>query len=252
MIRAEGISFGFSGAHEGEVLHKVSFEVSPRRILAIVGPSGCGKTTLLRILSGYLKPSDGVIQLDGEAPHPQRHTIGVLYQDNRLLSWRNLVDNVRLPLEIRNSDSKLPFLAELLGLLRLDGHEHKYPSQLSGGLQERTALARALVLSPKFIFLDEPLGSTDYVHRLEIEDYLNHIVRHENRCCILITHDLEQAVAMADDVLLLGFASNRQPAHLLPVPESIRGVKPSEARVLTDTPVFLERLLAEYRKVVRQ
>lgn len=252
MIRATNISFGFAGITGGEVLRNVTFEVSPGRILAVVGPSGCGKTTLLRVLSGYLKPSKGIIQLDGEIPQPRKHSIGVLYQDNRLLPWRNLLENICLPLEIWKYKRDEHFLAELMGLLRLIGHEQKYPSQLSGGLQERTALARALVLSPRFIFLDEPLGSTDYVHRIEIEDYIKSIVRNEDRCCILITHDLEQAIAMADDILLLGFASGEQPSRLLPVPDHIRNVKPSEARVLPDTPAFLKKIIVEYRRAISQ
>ena len=252
MILANKISYSFLGTHTNQILCEISFKVMPGRVLAIVGPSGCGKTTLLRILSGYLKPSEGSVQLDGDEPRPQDHNIGVFYQDNRLLSWRNLIDNIRLPLEIQKNSLRASSLAELITLLRLDGHEYKYPAQLSGGLKERTALARALVLSPKFIFLDEPLGSTDYAHRLEVEDYIKGIVRRENRCCVLITHDLAQAATLADDILLLGFASSCQSVILLPVPEKIRSFNPSDARVLKDTPMFLNKLLVEYRKIIRR
>lgn len=250
MIRVTDIAYSFPDDRRTEVLRGVSFEVLPGHILAIVGPSGCGKTTLLRLLSGYLEPCKGVVELDGISPRSQKPSIGVVYQDNRLLPWRNVVKNIQLPLEVLGRHLDNSFQDRLMHLLRLKGHEQKYPSQLSGGLQERTALARALISTPRFLLLDEPLGSTDYVHRIEIEDFIYENIREDNKCCIVITHDLEQAIAIADEVLVLGFPTRMLCTSLLSVPQRIQNATPSEARILTDTPIFLERLLIEYRKMI--
>ena len=110
-------------------------------------------------------------------------------------------------------------------------------------------MARALVSKPRFLLLDEPLGSTDYVHRLEIEDYIYNLVHNDKVSCLIVTHDLEQAVAVADNILLLGLSSNTQSHYSLKVPQKIREAKPSEARILADTPVFLKHLLSEYRRI---
>ena len=252
MIDSKDISFRFSEDIAREVLHKVSFQVKPGTLLAVVGPSGCGKTTLLRILSGYLKPSDGTVRLDEGAPNPSKQIIGIKYQDNKLLPWRNLIDNISLPDEVQGKFPAPNRALELLRLCRLSDHMHKFPSHLSGGQQERTALARALMPTPRFLFLDEPLGSTDYVHRLEIEDYIYEFVRRENVCCVLITHDLEQAVALADEVIILGYSTNAHNSRKLNVPEALRAAKPSAARTHAAAPAFLKFLLSEYSDVVKR
>lgn len=250
MIVVKDIAYRFSIHRSGEVLRGVSFEVPPGEILAIIGPSGSGKTTLLRLITGYLKPTEGFVHLDGQPPDGRRHAIGVLYQDSRLLSWRNVIENIKLPLEILERSEDHSLLEELLGLFRLSDHGKKYPSQLSGGQQERTALARALIHTPRFLLLDEPLESTDYVHRLEIEDYIHGFVRRDGTCCILATHDLEQAVAIADRIFILGFPKSAQRSEVVEVPRRIRDAKPSVARIIPDTATFLQNILANYHRVI--
>ncbi len=249
MILAKHLGYSFSGPGGSPVLHDISFVVSPGQIVAIVGPSGCGKTTLLRLISGYLQPTEGAVELDGGEPLAHRQSIGVVYQDNRLIPWRNVTQNVQLPLEILSQPINTPLLEELLSLLRLAGQARKYPGELSGGQQERTALARALVSSPRFLLLDEPLDSTDYVHRLEIEDYIHEAVKRDKKCCLLVTHDLEQAAAVADRIVVLGFSASAQKMETLDVPKNIQELRPSQARVMPETAVFLSSLLATYRKV---
>ncbi|MGB9122733.1 MAG: ATP-binding cassette domain-containing protein [Candidatus Angelobacter sp.] len=246
---ASNVGYSFVGGRDVPTISGISFEVPPGQIVAIVGPSGCGKTTLLRLISGYLRPTEGTIQLDGAEPEASRQTIGFVYQDNRLISWRNVAQNVRLPLEVLKRPLDSALLDELLDLLRLTEHCRKFPSELSGGQQERTALARALVSKPRFLLLDEPLDSTDYVHRLEIEDYIYQNARHNQQCCVLVTHDLEQAAAVADRIVVLGFSSNGQRIEIIEVPENISTMKPSEARVMSETAKFLAQLLARYRTV---
>jgi len=248
MILAKNLGYSFAPGGP-PVLQDISFVVSPGQIVAIVGPSGCGKTTLLRLVSGYLQPTNGSVQLDGGEPLAYRQSIGVVYQDNRLIPWRNVVQNVELPLEILKRPINTPLIEELLNLLRLTEQARRFPGELSGGQQERTALARALVSSPRFLLLDEPLDSTDYVHRLEIEDYIYEAVRTDKKCCLLVTHDLEQAVAVADRVVVLGFSASAQKMETLDVPKNIGELRPSQARVMPETAEFLSRLLATYRKV---
>ncbi|HEY4905445.1 MAG TPA: ATP-binding cassette domain-containing protein [Candidatus Sulfotelmatobacter sp.] len=249
MIAATRVGYSFAGKGGSRVLHDISFVASFGEIVAIVGPSGCGKTTLLRLVSGYLKPTEGQIEIDGGKPLDYKHSIGVVYQDSRLIPWRNLVQNIQLPLEVLKRPIDTPLLPELLELLKLTGHKSKYPSELSGGQQERTALARALVSSPRFLLLDEPLDSTDYVHRLEIEDYIYEDVRKDQKCCLLVTHDLEQAAAVAHRIVLLGFSASAQRFETLDVPKRIQETRPSQARVMPEAAEFLSRLLAKYRMV---
>ena len=141
MIVADDLAYSFVAGTP--VLAGISFSVSPGQIVAIVGPSGCGKTTLLRLISGYLQPTTGSVELDGGKAFASRQSIGVVYQDSRLIPWRNVAQNVQLPLEILKRPINNPLLDELLSLLRLTEHAGKYPAELSGGQQERSALARA-------------------------------------------------------------------------------------------------------------
>jgi ABC-type nitrate/sulfonate/bicarbonate transport system ATPase subunit len=234
------------------VLRDVGLDVAPGRILAVVGPSGCGKTTLLRLLTGHLEPTSGHVELDGVPPGDKPGRAGVLFQDHYLLPWRTVEENVRLPLEVQHRLDDKSLLYDLLLLMGLGEYASEYPARLSGGLKERTALARALVTSPRFLLMDEPLGSTDYIHRIRIEDHLKSLVRRESLCLVVVTHELEQAIALADEILILGFASVRaQSSHFLRVPSDLRDKPSSRARVSPMMTAFLPELLDAYRRVVQ-
>lgn len=185
---------------EGETLalSNISFSVNNGEFLAIVGPSGCGKSTLLSLLSGLLLPEEGTISIDGT-------NIGYMLQKDHLLEWRTIYQNIVLGLEIQNKlneESKQRAL-ELLDLYGLREFESAKPSELSGGMRQRAALIRTLVLKPDLLLLDEPFSALDYQTRLSVCDDISNIIRQTKTTAILITHDLAEAISVADRVIVL-------------------------------------------------
>ncbi len=192
---------------EGETraLSHISFSVHAGEFLAIVGPSGCGKSTLLSLLCGLLKPEEGTILLDG-APLPESGApIGYMLQKDHLFEWRTIFSNAALGLEIQHK--KTPDaekkLSKLLSAYGLSGFEAARPSELSGGMRQRAALIRTLVLDPDLLLLDEPFSALDYQTRLSVGDDISAIIRSAKNTAILITHDLSEAISIADRILVL-------------------------------------------------
>lgn len=192
---------------EGETpaLSHISFIVPAGEFLAVVGPSGCGKSTLLSLLCGLIKPEDGSILIDG-APAPEGHTgIGYMLQKDHLFEWRTIYDNVALGLEIQKKldNSARSHLKEMLQSYGLGGFETARPSELSGGMRQRAALIRTLALKPDLLLLDEPFSALDYQTRLSVCDDISSIIRSTKKTAILITHDLSEAISVADRILIL-------------------------------------------------
>lgn len=193
---------------QGEVpaLSDISFSVQPGEFIAIVGPSGCGKSTLLNLLAGMLEPESGSIYLFGQPLTPElRCHMGYMLQDDQLLEWRSIYKNVLLGLEVRHqlTETNKSYAKELLetyGLLAFAGSR---PSQLSGGMRQRAALVRTLVLKPDLLFLDEPFSALDYQTRLTAANDIGTIIRSEQKTAILVTHDLAEAVSLADRIIIL-------------------------------------------------
>jgi NitT/TauT family transport system ATP-binding protein len=185
---------------------EASFDVAAGELVALVGPSGCGKTTLLKILAGLHKHDGGEVRIGSDADKfdPARD-IGMVFQQPLLLKWRRILDNVLLPAEILG----LPRAAsrararDLLALVGLKGHEEKYPYELSGGMQQRAAIARALVHDPKLVLMDEPFGALDALTREKMNLELLRIWRESRKTIVFVTHDIEEALVLADRVLLL-------------------------------------------------
>lgn len=191
-------------AGETLALSDISFSVQPGEFLAIVGPSGCGKSTLLSLLCGLSKPESGEVLLDG-VPLGENASIGCMFQQDCLFPWRTIYANIALGLQIKkrldaNSRERIYSLMESYGL---KGFEHAKPSELSGGMRQRAALIRTLVLDPDLLLLDEPFSALDYQTRLSVCDDISSIIRKENKTAILVTHDLSEAIATADRVLIL-------------------------------------------------
>ena len=192
---------------EGETpaLSDISFDVKDGEFLAIVGPSGCGKSTLLSLLSGLIKPEEGTILIDGIPQEEYQSVIGYMLQRDHLFEWRTILSNVSLGLEIQhrlNEESR----QELLRMLTTYGLLHfqdSKPSQLSGGMRQRAALIRTLALKPDILLLDEPFSALDYQTRLEVSDDISTIIRTQKKTAILITHDLAEAISVADRILIL-------------------------------------------------
>ena len=176
----------------------LSFSVSEGEILAVVGPSGCGKTTLLSLAAGLLKPSSGKVISSGV-------TFGYMLQKDELFPWRTIEKNAFLPLEIKKIDNaenraKVIALAEKYGL---KDFLKSYPAELSGGMRQRAALIRTLASNPDVLLLDEPFSALDYQTRLNVCDDVYRIIRSEKKTAILITHDISEAVSVADEAIVL-------------------------------------------------
>jgi len=191
---------------DGELtaLGSVSFNVYPQEFVSIVGPSGCGKTTLLKIIAGLMKQTDGEIVVDNQQFDPT-HEVGFVFQKALLLDWRNILDNVLLPIEILKFSRAeyMPRALELLELVGLKGFEKSYPKELSGGMQQRVSLARALIHNPKVILMDEPFGALDAITREKMNLELLRIWAGAKKTIIFITHEIQEAVFLSDRVIVL-------------------------------------------------
>ena len=191
---------------ETPALSDITFTVNSGDFVAIVGPSGCGKSTLLNLLAGMLTPESGTLLLNGTplTTDSRRH-IGYMLQQDYLLEWRSIWKNVLLGLEIRHelTEESRTYAKQLLEKYGLEKFSQSKPSQLSGGMRQRAALVRTLVLKPELLLLDEPFSALDYQTRLSVSNDIGSIIRKEKKTAILVTHDLAEAVSLADRVIIL-------------------------------------------------
>ena len=215
---------------EGEtpVLSDISFSVAQGEFVAIVGPSGCGKSTILNLVSGLLRPEQGSVAIDGSPLEESRLNIGYMLQKDHLFEWRTVYSNVLLGLEIQHklTDSAKERVNGLLSAYGLEQFKKSRPSQLSGGMRQRAALIRTLALEPALLLLDEPFSALDYQTRLNVADDIGQIIKKENKTALLVTHDISEALSMADRVIIL----SRRPAR-------IRAVVPVELEIENRTPM---------------
>jgi spermidine/putrescine transport system ATP-binding protein len=186
----------------------IDLEVHPGEFLALLGPSGCGKTTTLRMIAGFEEPTDGAIEIDGRSAvgvPPDKRNVNTVFQQYALFPHMSVLDNVAYGLKQRKvgKAERYKQAAEALELVRLTGREHAKPAQLSGGMQQRVALARALVMNPKVLLLDEPLGALDQKLRKAMQVELKRIQRDVGITFIVVTHDQEEAMAMADRIAVM-------------------------------------------------
>jgi NitT/TauT family transport system ATP-binding protein len=183
----------------------VSVAVAHGEFVAIIGPSGCGKSTLLRILGGLLVPTEGDVYLEGERLVAPRRRVAYVFQDVNLMPWRTVLRNVTLPLEVAgvSAAEAVQRARSLLSLVGLEGFEGAYPRQLSGGMAQRVAIARALVAEPEVLLLDEPFGSLDALSREQMNLELLRIWRARRVTAVMVTHDLREAIFLADRVLVM-------------------------------------------------
>jgi sulfonate transport system ATP-binding protein len=182
-----------------QVLRGANLEIAPGEFVAIVGRSGCGKSTLLRLIAGLERPSDGSVLIDGEPLRQLNRSARVMFQDARLLLWKRVLQNVGLGLRI-NWQQRAKWALEQVGLA---DRARDYPAVLSGGQRQRVALARALVTEPRLLLLDEPLGALDALTRIEMQRLIENLWQEQQFTAFLITHDVEEAVTLADRVVLI-------------------------------------------------
>jgi NitT/TauT family transport system ATP-binding protein len=194
-----------SGAQAVVALRDIDFSVAEGEFVAVVGPSGCGKTTLLKILAGLMQPSAGAALLRGTPIVRPRRDIGVVFQSPVLFPWRTVLDNVLLPADVQRlgRENHLGLATDLLALVGLAGFERRYPWELSGGMQQRVALVRALIHDPALLLMDEPFGALDAMTREQMNLELQRIWLERRKTCVFITHSIPEAVFLADRVLVM-------------------------------------------------
>ncbi len=201
------ISYSYhSVSGETLAIDDLSFEVKEGEFLAIVGPSGCGKTTLLSIIAGLIEPDSGKVLIENTEREKSAVNIGYMLQRDHLLEWKNTYQNAALGLSIqkkKDDRDKVLLLNHLLRTYGLVSFERSKPSELSGGMRQRVALIRTLLMEPDLLLLDEPFSALDYQTRLEVSDDIWKIIKKEKKTAILITHDISEAISMSDRVLVL-------------------------------------------------
>ena len=207
-INIKDISHKYSNEDEDLlVLKDLSFSVEKDKFVSIVGPSGCGKSTLTKLIAGLSIPYKGKILISGTPVNSPRKSIGMAFQNPVLLEWRTAVDNICLPLEIVSPQmtrkQKIERATELLEMVGLKDFSQSRPSQLSGGMKQRVSLCRSLVHRPEILILDEPFGALDAFTREGLWRTLKDLKTSENFTCILITHDLREAIYLSDEVVIL-------------------------------------------------
>ncbi|WP_110927323.1 ABC transporter ATP-binding protein [Bacillus massiliglaciei] len=215
-------------------LEDIHLEVKEGEFVSFLGPSGCGKTTLLSIIAGLFQPTEGQILLENQPISSKRGddlSIGYMLQQDYLFPWKTILENVTLGMRLMQKD-KQEAEKHALGLLKdvgLSDVERQYPSQLSGGMRQRAALARTLVTDPKILLLDEPFSALDYQTKLKLEDLVFETLKTFGKTAVLVTHDIGEAIAMSDRVYL--FAANPGKVHkLFNIPDTLREQSPFSAR----------------------
>ncbi|HEU5273181.1 MAG TPA: ABC transporter ATP-binding protein [Xanthobacteraceae bacterium] len=202
--------FGLEG--ETEALSNISLSIKAGEFVAIIGPSGCGKSTLLSLMSGILKPTGGAVLLDGRPVTGPSRKVGYMLQQDYLFEWRTILENAVLGAEIQGADMgrARERATALLTRYGLGQFLHHRPRQLSGGMRQRVALARTLCTEPDIVLLDEPFSALDSQTRLALGDEIGEILRRERKTAILVTHDIGEAISMAERVIVL----SRRPAQV--------------------------------------
>jgi sulfonate transport system ATP-binding protein len=227
-VRLDGVGKSF-GAHK--VLHGLSLAIEPGEFLAIVGHSGCGKSTLLRLVAGLDTTTEGSISVGGKRLAAAVPEARIMFQDARLLPWRRVIDNVG----IGQKAAWRPAALAALRAVGLDGRSGDWPAVLSGGQRQRVALARALVSRPRLLLLDEPLGALDALTRLDMQDLIEEVWRAQGFTALLVTHDVGEAVALANRVIVLeggAISLERRIGHPRPRPRGDAEVAAIEGEIL--------------------
>lgn len=199
------VVFAHFDGQRREVLASVSLTVSPGEFVILIGPSGCGKTTVLNIVAGLVPVSEGIVRVNGRAPDPASGKIGYILQEYALFPWRTVYQNIAFGLEIRGvaSSQRKERIDHYLRMMKLSNYAHLYPHQLSGGMKQRVAIARTLVVDPEILLMDEPFGALDAQTREELQDEMLRIHMQTGKTIIFVTHSIEEGVYLGNRVVVL-------------------------------------------------
>ena len=214
MVRIDAVSRHFFSADGGRTvaLDDVSLDIGQNEFIALVGPSGCGKSTLLRILAGLIKPSSGQVQVGGQALTEPRERTGIVFQAATLLPWANVLENILFPVRVTGKPVTAALSAvahELIKVAGLAGFETRAPRELSGGMQQRVAICRALLNDPDLLLMDEPFGALDALTREEMTLELLRIWAVRPKTVVFVTHSIPEAVLLADRVVVMSARPGR-------------------------------------------
>ncbi|MET0220843.1 MAG: ABC transporter ATP-binding protein [Tardiphaga sp.] len=246
------VAMYYGGAEGTLALEDVTMNIAHGEIVAVVGPSGCGKSTLMRLMSGLWLPTEGGVIIDGHEVDRPLSIVGMAFQNPTLLPWRTILQNVMLPLEVveehrlrlkKNKAEYLEKARELLKLVGLAGFEDRLPHQLSGGMQQRASLCRALIHDPKLLMLDEPFAALDIFTREDLWAVLENVCLVRKPTVVLVTHDLREAVYLADRVLVM----SARPGRI--IAERIIGFARPRRREDSFSPAFND-LVQELRELI--
>ena len=239
-LALERISVTFVSEQEARftAVRDATLVVRPGEFVSVVGPTGCGKSTLLNVAAGLLAPSAGDVRVFGAPLQGLNRNAGYLFQSDALLPWRTALDNVIVGLEFRGvpADEALRRGEEWLGRVGLKGHGHRYPHQLSGGMRKRVALAQTLILDPQIILMDEPFSALDIQTRQLMENELLELWSANRKSVVFITHDLEEAIALSDRVVVLSAGPASHPIGEF----EISLPRPRDVAEIRLTPAFIE------------
>ncbi|HWG06782.1 MAG TPA: ABC transporter ATP-binding protein [Beijerinckiaceae bacterium] len=228
-------------------LGPLSLAIREREFVSVVGPSGCGKSTLLKIVAGLVASSKGGVSIHGEMVNGPRRDIGMVFQSPVLLPWKTILQNILLPVEIRRQKTDVfkSRAMELLSLVGLEGFHSRYPHELSGGMQQRAAIVRALVCDPHILLMDEPFGALDAITRDQMNVELLHIWAKTKKTVLFITHGISESVFLSDRVIVLGSRPGQIIEEIvidLPRPRDIRQMaSPAFGEATTRIRLALER-----------
>jgi NitT/TauT family transport system ATP-binding protein len=235
-IRDLSLTFGVPPAKPMRILDSITLDVRPGEFVAIVGPSGCGKSTLLRVLSGLIPPTRGHITVNDHPVGDTRDHIGFMFQKDTLLPWASVADNIRIGAELGGLRGQQvgARVAELIKLLQLAGFEDHRPHQISGGMRQRVSLGRLLAFEPDMFLMDEPFGALDPQTKVAMGQELQRLWLTNRRPVVFVTHDIEEAVTLADRVIVL----SSRPARIA-LDLRIDLGRPRDARQLRRDPAFI-------------